>query len=334
MVNKTQKIKFLFWLALPLIMTLVILGNVNTARATLPPSGVPHQCKNGDMNQAADCTAGNPLGWRNSSANPSNSQYGEGDTIPYRQVLDDLTAGNTYCFGFGWDVTNASLPAIDYLTTFNRSLPLADPTVDTVHAGNLGTPDDIEPIPSDPVITSGYIVNPANSFMGTLPATRDIYVWGGTFTAPPVFTSPGGDVATEIQNSLEYCILSSSTEIVIAVGGHIAIPEDWGLTDRPTGAPYHLANGTWNGYFTAPRTGESSLICLDPLGNVEDDRNVGRSETQLQIGDNPLAINLQGVAATSGSTSDTLPVALGFTMIAALTAYILLRPQDAKIIAD
>lgn len=329
MVKKISNVKVIIWLALPLIMGIILLSPKGAVQAEfLPPGVVPEQCANGEFNEVPDCRATGSMGWKNSQANPNNSHYGEGDFIPYRQVLDGLDVGAQYCFGFSWDVSQGGLPAIDYMGNFDQTLTTADPLYQTIHDGNLATPDDTIAFPTDPTITSGYVGAVTNVFTGTLPATREIALWGATFDSIGPYSGVGGDIslAANEENSIEYCLTTTDVEVVLAFSGHIAVPEEWGQTVRPGGSPYHLANGTKNGLATAPRTGETDLACVAPDGTITNS-NIGRRETQLQVSDTPLAINLQGITVGSNASSTHL-VLVAVLVIFLLSAYAVTRTRS------
>jgi hypothetical protein len=57
----------------------------------------------------------------NGNLNPSKAHYNEGDSIPYRAVMDDLQTGHTYSITIQWDTVDSGAYAIDYLTGFNFS---------------------------------------------------------------------------------------------------------------------------------------------------------------------------------------------------------------------
>lgn len=320
------------------VVFLALAAQVRVAEALAPGARV-EQCANGNMGQYRDCRETGNVGWKNSQVNTNNGHYAEGDYMPYRQLLDGLVAGNQYCFGFGWDITQGALPAVDYIATFTEDLDLADPTFQTIYDGDLATPDDRIAIPDDPVINYGYWTAPANVFTGTLPATRELVIWGGTFDSvgpyswdlvvgnPPVPTDIS--LAANEQNSFEYCIIANSTEAVIAWSGHIAVPEEWGAVDRPGGSPYHMSNGTRHDQFTAPRTSMTDLACVDPQGNITH-QNIGRNETQLQVGETPTAINLQEIEIGQVGISPAPWIAafIGFTFLTGL--FVLRRRHDEK----
>src|SRR5262245_44750588 len=61
--------------------------------------------------------------WQNGNLGASQAHYGEGESVPYRAVMQNLTEGNTYYLQIEWDTTQSGKHALDYITTWNRSFP-------------------------------------------------------------------------------------------------------------------------------------------------------------------------------------------------------------------
>ena len=236
-------------------------------------------CANGSFNQDPACVGNTPLGWVNGQVNSTKSLYFVGDFIPYRQLYENLIAGNEYCFGMVWDVAQDGLPAVDYISTYDLTQSQADPTADT--AFSLADPTDTVTIPADPVLGGLLASMP---FTGTQ-QPGVLTMWGGSFDASSLVYSNDGltDLVTKEPQSLEYCFTATGEVTVVAWGGHIASPSEWGTSNRPPGSPYHMANGTGNGQFSAPRVSETDLAEVDP-GGVILHHNIGRQETMLQLG--------------------------------------------------
>ena len=266
------------------------------------------------------------------SVNTNNGHYAVGDYMPYRQIVDDLVVGNQYCFGFSWDVAQDTLPAIDYLATFTEDLDLADPTFQTIHDGNLATPDDRIAIPDDPVIVYGYYTVTANIFTGALPPTREIVAWGATFDSVGpygwvnVIGDPPGPTNISLlanePNSLEYCLTATASQAVLAWSGHLAMPQEWGAATRPGGNPYHMASGTSQSQWTRPsRISMTDLAGMDALGNIFS-ANQDRGEVVMRPGDVPTAIQLREIAVNQQLNMVIWVAAfLGFTLMTALFVF-------------
>src|SRR4051812_29659000 len=66
------------------------------------------------------------IGWVNGNLGASKSTYTEGDSIPYRLKFDNLSL-DSHVVIIEWDTTKAGKHAIDYLTTWNRTVANSDP---------------------------------------------------------------------------------------------------------------------------------------------------------------------------------------------------------------
>src|SRR5262249_28094123 len=110
----------------------------------------------------ADGTGGDQEVFVNGNLNPSKAHYAEGESIPYRAVVDDLTNGVVYGVQIQWDTVDSGAYAIDYLTGFNFTFegtkhpgePDVTPTVgiNDLSSGAVST----VAIPSDPVLLTGF----------------------------------------------------------------------------------------------------------------------------------------------------------------------------------
>ena len=76
----------------------------------------------------------------------SKAHYNEGDSVPYRAVMDDLETGHTYSIRIQWDTVDSGAYAIDYLTGFNFSFE------GTKHPGE----PDVTPTVGINDLSSGY----------------------------------------------------------------------------------------------------------------------------------------------------------------------------------
>ena len=273
------------------------------------------QCANASDGSNSTCANGSNIGWMNSQINGNNGNYFLGDFYPNRQVFSNLTAGYQYCFAVGFDYSKGGLPAVDYLGTYDASIP-ADPTIDTPFTLGVDEPNTI-PIPAEPATYGGGTIG-GNSFAGIQVPDGELTLWGGTFTPGSlVYSNQGtGDLDVEFQQSLEYCFTATGADAVMAFGAHIAWPIEWGHISRPGGSPYHVSNGSRNDQYTAPRTGETDLAEIAP-DNTEDHRNIGRTEQQIQDSainePSPTAITLSAVAAPGGPR--TIAYLLGTVML-------------------
>ena len=158
-----------------------------------------------------------------------------------------MVNGDTYTLRIEYDTTKALEHAIDYPTTFNRTISTADACSDEASAAVCADVD-TEPIPADPQVTAG-----ADGIQGTpddiTQEPGDFTLYGGTITAvtytegdvtgagihgdPFVYQSDGRrEISVEFR-------ADSDGEMVLTWGGHIALNSDWGMAS-PQGSPYHM----------------------------------------------------------------------------------------------
>ncbi|MCA9988937.1 MAG: hypothetical protein KDE59_31740 [Anaerolineales bacterium] len=324
--NKYARI---FWFGLALILVGLGMPARSLAQGQAPDVNL-HQCANDSDGSNFTCADGSNLGWKNSQINGNNGSYYLGDFYPNRQVFSNLTAGNQYCFAVGFDYSKGGLPAVDYLGSYDASIP-ADPTLDTPFTLGIDVPD-TTPIPAEPALAGVGTIG-GNTFINpTAQVSGDLTLWGGTFTPGSlVYSNPGtGDLDVDFQQSLEYCFTATGPDAVMAFGAHIAWPFEWGHVDRPTGSPYHVSNGSRNGQFTAPRTSETDLVAISPTNVVLSHRNIGRTEQQIQdsavSAPSPTAITLSAVAVPAGQR--TIAYLLGSLMLGlSVVSVVVSRPD-------
>lgn len=311
-----NKFTRILWLCFALLMVWLLAPNRTLAQGG-GPNALLHQCANDSDGSNATCANGPSIGWINNIINAGNGSYLLGDFYPNRQVFSNLTVGNDYCFAVGYDYSKGALPAVDYLGTYNYSWP-ADPTLGTGFTLGVDAPNTIA-IPQDPAILGGGTIG-GNSYVNPLThIPGDLTLWGGTFIPGSlIYSNPGmGDLDTEFAQSLDYCFTATNTEAVMAFGAHIAIPQEWGLQQRPTGAAYHISSGSRNDFYAAPRSSETDLVEIAPGGAVISHNNIGRRDQQIQdsaiIEPSPTAITLLGMGEPAGQR--TIAYLLGTVML-------------------
>src|SRR6185503_9195025 len=59
--------------------------------------------------------------WVNGNLGSSKSVYLEGDSVPYRMLLTDLSLGS-HSLVIEWDTTKSGKHALDYITSYNRTV--------------------------------------------------------------------------------------------------------------------------------------------------------------------------------------------------------------------
>ena len=205
-------------------------------------------CANGPASSPAFCAGDN---WDNGNLNASKSHYGEGDSVPFRTILENLTAGNTYKLTIEYDTTQGGKHAFDYLTSFDRTEPTPgnNPCTRKVGGSIVSVCDPLTgittPIPTDQNVSNGQNGAPGGG--------DDIVQIPGVFTLfnGTAFSvlNPGseytlsGSYAGNSSTSITVQFTASSTIAVIAWGGHIATRLNWGLANSAIaidGSPYHM----------------------------------------------------------------------------------------------
>ncbi len=155
------------------------------------------QCANGSLTdpvQPTYCPAPNTnvSDWVNGNLGASKSHYFEGDSIPYRMRMQGLSnaPGNSHTITFSWDTTKAGKHAIDYLTTFNRSVSTANPCAGVTNCGApTPFPDPDGPPASFWVKTRSMTRRPGRPAGTTsAPIAGNFTMYGGTITAASAFT--------------------------------------------------------------------------------------------------------------------------------------------------
>ena len=311
-----------------LLLSLILLVNISTASAQAGPSVSLEQCANDSDGSNPTCANGAGIGWKNSQINGNNGSYALGDFYPNRQVFTNLTAGNDYCFALGFDYSKSGLPAVDYIGSYDASLP-ADPTLGTSFTLGVDIPDTVA-VPPEPALSNGGTIGGTPFAAVQIPGV--LTLWGGTFDGGSlVYSNPGtGDLDANFQQSLEYCFTANAAEAVLAFGAHIAVPFEWGHTARPTGAPYHVSNGSRNGQFTSPRTSETDLAETLSDGTVVSNNNVGRTEQQIQSSaisePTPTAISMSKMGQRTNSGLSAVFTAI-LMSLAALTVVLQRYPK-------
>ena len=211
------------------------------------PSIEIEQCANLD----ATCDASHSAKWQKGNLGQNNALYFEGQSVPYRSVLSGLSTGQTYAVRIEWDTTENGKHAFDYLTSFDRTEPGADPCAIALCSGSSDTLG----IPLDPNVSGAGVTQIGGQVFD---------LWGGTFTAAgstvpntgnlcgpascTVTSNPSGYSLSGIyegssQTSVEVYFAATSPTAVLAWGGHIASRLDWGSGNSAvdlSGSPYHM----------------------------------------------------------------------------------------------
>lgn len=240
-------------LAVPLaILGLAVASLMAVVGSRTPAEGASEkvhleQC----ANLGTTCDSSHSSQWQNGNLGTSQAKYFEGDSVPYRSVIDRLTPGQTYAVSIEWDSTKNGKHAHDYLTTFNRTETTADLCSGSVCSGS----PQLLAIPPDPNVT-GAGVTPLSG--------QKFHLYGGTFVAPgavipntgnlcgtascTIATNPSAyslvnTYADSSQTRLTVYVTAVDTQIVLGWAGHISTRVDWGLGGSAvaiSGSPYHM----------------------------------------------------------------------------------------------
>lgn len=234
-------------LATALLLSIFSIFFVGRIVASATTSVQLDQC----ANLGTTCDTAHPSQWQNGNLGSSNSHYSEGESVPYRATLVDLTVGATYGVQLEWDTTQSGLHALDYLTSVART----ETTANACAGISCSAPVSNLPIPVDSLVTGAGV---------TQVAAQSIRIDGGTFPASGTVVSNSGDLCglascTLAANPSAYAhtgtyagtstatttvyFTASTPTIVLSWSGHIASQADWGVGSSASsinGSPYHM----------------------------------------------------------------------------------------------
>jgi hypothetical protein len=244
-------------LTLTLTATGTVSGNTSTTFTDANPSASLDQCANGQApSPSTDGCDADASDWVSGNLGASKSFYREGDSIAYRMVFQNLATGggNSHSVTIEWDTTKAGKHAIDYITTFNRTVADADPClgIPVAHGDPSCGAASTFAIPKDPQVDNG-----SGSPISQIPGLLTLY--GGTITSVSAPTSVGSTSCSALTLG-KYCystgpgfsgdksaaitvnFTASQSNPVLAWGGHIATRANWGINNSAiaiSGSPYH-----------------------------------------------------------------------------------------------
>jgi len=190
--------------------------------------------------------------WVNGNLGTSKSVYREGDSIPYRMTLTNLVTvaaqpNLIHHLIIEWDTTKSGTHAIDYLTTFNRTVGNANPCLGV--SGCSPASFSFKSIPADSQVAAANVTQIAGDFR----------LYGGTITSLSAPLSASYPACTSANVAGGYCYSSGTgfsgdksaaitinftatvANPVLAWGGHIATRQDWpgASAINISGSPYH-----------------------------------------------------------------------------------------------
>jgi len=217
-------------------------------QASVRPAVSLEQCSN----LTTTCDTTHSANWQTGNLGSSNSDYAEGDSVPYRSITSNLTVGQTYKLHIEWDTTQSDKHALDYLTSYNRTESTANPCAGVTCSGGTNTLS----IPIDSHVSGAGVTQVSGqsftAFGATFPANGAMVSNSGgnlcgnstcTISANPSAYSLNGTYAGTSQTGLALYFTATSSTVVIAWGGHIARRLDWGAgksAANVSGSPYHM----------------------------------------------------------------------------------------------
>jgi hypothetical protein len=196
------------------------------------PSATLDQCANGSVSSPDTTPCQTGTEWVNGNLGSSKAHYNEGDSVPYRFTFANLATGANvpHTVTLEWDTTKSGKHALDYITTWNRTVTTSNPCAGVANCGAATT----FPIPADPQVTGAGVTQVAGNFT----------LFGGTITAVSNYTyADGSGFAGDKSARITVTFTASQGNPVLAWGGHIATRRDWGAANSAVaipGSPYHM----------------------------------------------------------------------------------------------
>jgi uncharacterized repeat protein (TIGR01451 family) len=201
--------------------------------ASASPSGSLDQCANGPSFPipSTQCSAIDASSWINGDLNSNKSSYREGDTVPFRASMGGFTALSTgHTVVITYQSTKSGKHAYDYLTSYNRTVLGADPCAGSATCLAPATPF---PIPADPHVTG----------LGVTPLPGGVFSCFECLVTAVSSYSLSGLYSGDSQTSVTVTFTALASSVVLAWGGHVASPLDWGPGSGAAsipGSPYHM----------------------------------------------------------------------------------------------
>ena len=272
-------------------LTMIFVTLVPTP-ALAAPSANLDQCANGAA-PSPNTDGCDPIEWVNGNVNQSKAVYFEGDSIPYRMRFGDLTLAS-HTVTIEWDTTKSGKHAIDYLTTWNRTVTTADPCVGVTGCGAFTT----FPIPLDPQVAGAGVTQVAGNFT----------LFGGTITGVSAYTYPDGAGFTGDKSaSITITFTADVANPVLAWGGHIASRADWGIGNSAvniSGSPYHMGLVDLDGKGgNQDRSLSASAVVFPATINIVKDAN--GAATQFNYTASPAPLTNFSLTDGSGTPNPT-----------------------------
>lgn len=221
------------------------------------PSANIDQGNNGKASSPND-----PVTWVNGDLNTTKTHYLEGQSIPYRIILDNLPLNTPVTVRIGFDLRESGHFAIDYLTSYdwtaqhefiykhpkesvNETLALGGTFNGTVYAPL--------PNPGKKNSPAGWSTQPEASFNNVLAQGKTkMALKNASFVSDPAWVvgkEPNfSEAYANYEVQMDVVVSASALPVVLSFGGHIASRFDWGTLPNlqarsaggVSGAPYHM----------------------------------------------------------------------------------------------
>ncbi len=211
------------------------------------------QCANGSPNFVdLHCD------WQNGNINGSNSEYGEGQSIPYRLFISGLDPSVSHTIHINYDFTEGGEKAFDFLTTWNVTQMGGDPC-----SGAAAVPT---PCPPGAATTFGFpgdSFNPSNKGSLTVngaiadaAVSRNLTIYNGTIKSISLVTHSGDVTGNSTADMIvtfnaNACVGTDCTSTVeLLWGGHLAKGSFWGVgngVSSISGASFHMRTQNLDG---------------------------------------------------------------------------------------
>ena len=200
--------------------------------------------------------------WQNGNLNEQGAHYAEGEAIPYRAVLNDLTPDAVYALTIQWDTVDSAAYAIDYLTSYNFTFdgtkhplepdvnptfftPQSDPGLSSNGVSTVG-------IPSDSQLLTGFGHGITDGLSSGQPSGAQAFTFFGSVAGLSTSGVSYNADLTKASITVNFTYTGGSGDtadaVVLAWGGHIASSLDWRDDQGETvqtasdisGSPYHM----------------------------------------------------------------------------------------------
>ena len=236
------------------------------------------QCRNGPATTPNDCAVlGGGTGWTNGNVGNQQGHLVEGQSIPYRAVMEQLPTNTSITVELGYDIKHSGAHAIDFLTHYQRLEPHSGHSAETVFptsgvSGIDATTTTIGiPTPSDTTPCTSPVANQPSTRFNSLPAgERLMTLFGGSIIGIS-YVSEGCLTDSQAQTKISVTFTVVSPDAVLAWGGHIARALDWGSGNSAggiSGAPYHMRLISWSLSNIGQQDRSLSAGAVAPAGTI------------------------------------------------------------------